>query len=104
MAGTVAGAREAPDRVAESQRTFWVRLVIGAFLIALYAAWAPQVWQQELRSVTAEQLRADLAAGEIRIFAVLPRVYENDAWPVDPAGGSAGGSTPIPKPAGPWAT
>jgi hypothetical protein len=100
MAGTLAGAREAPDRVVESQRTFWVRLVIGAFLIALYAAWAPQVWQQELRSVTAEQLRADLAAGEIRVFAVLPRDYENDAWPVDLAGGSAGGFDTHPEAGG----
>lgn len=39
---------------------------IGAPLIALYAARAPLVWQQELRSVSAGQLRADLAAGDIR--------------------------------------
>ena len=84
----------------ESQRTFWVRLVIGAFLNALYAAWAPQVWQQEPPgSVTAEQPASRPGRGEIRL-AVLPRVYENDAWPVDLAGGSAGGFDTHPEAGG----
>ena len=50
--------------------------------------------------MTAERLRADLAAGEIRVFAVPPRVYENDAWPVDLAGGSAGGFDTHPEAGG----
>ena len=98
MAGTLAGAREAPDRVVGSQHVLGQAGDRGVPHRAVCRVGASGVGRSP-RSVTAEQPVSRPGRGEIRL-AVLPRVYENDAWPVDLAGGSAGGFDTHPEAGG----
>lgn len=67
-----AGAREWVERA---------RPVVGVLVIGLWLGWAVLAWWVEPRSVGVEQLRADIASGEIVTYRVTGTDRSEQAWP-----------------------
>ena len=67
------------------------RPVVGVLVIGLWVVWAVMAWQLEPRSVSAGQLRADLASGKVLTYRVTGEAQPREAWP--PSSGGDGWET-----------
>lgn len=67
-----AGTREWVERA---------RPVVGVLVIGLWLGWAVLAWWVEPRSVDVEQLRADIASGQIVTYRITGAEHPEEAWP-----------------------
>ena len=74
-----AGAREWRERV---------RPVLGLLVIGLWLVWAVLAWRVEPRSVDTDQLRADIASGQIQTYRVTGTQHSERVWPPSATGDS----------------
>jgi hypothetical protein len=57
------------------------RPVVGVLVIGLWLVWAVLAWWVEPRSVAVEQLRADIASGQIVTYRITGTEHSVEAWP-----------------------
>ena len=78
---TVAGAE---DRIVREPRIrVWgeaARPFVGVLVIALWVVWAVMAWRVEPRSVDAEQVRSDVASGQILTYRITGEERSQSAW------------------------
>jgi hypothetical protein len=73
--------RDARANAGGRQRLERARPVVGVLVIALWLVWAVLAWWVEPRSVGVEQLRADIASGEIVTYRITGADRSGQAWP-----------------------
>ena len=56
------------------------RPFVGVLVVLLWIAWAVLAWALEPRSVSADQVRADIASGQILTYRVTGLSHTDDAW------------------------
>ncbi|MDF2144773.1 hypothetical protein [Knoellia sp. p5-6-4] len=71
-AGAGTGTRGWPERA---------RPVVGMLVLTLWLVWAALAWLVEPRSVDVDQLRADIASGQIVTYRVTGTDRSERAWP-----------------------
>jgi hypothetical protein len=77
MAGVDSGARLGAAARGWGERA---RPVVGALVLVLWLVWAVLAWWVEPRSVTVDQLRDDLASGQIVTYRVTGTEQSSQAW------------------------
>lgn len=61
----------------------WAMLVLAAVLCATWSLWALHAFRADLRTVSVEEFRDDLATGSVHTYVGLTEFHPDRAWPAD---------------------
>jgi hypothetical protein len=76
---TVGQAALRPTGVVAERRA--LALALGLLLVVGWVVWAALTWQSQVRYVTSEDLRSDLAAGHVTSYVLVTNVRPSRGWP-----------------------